>query len=35
MCVFGSAPSSHLIVDKELETEKKQKEPNSKREGLL
>ena len=26
VCVFGSVPSSHLIADKELETEKKQNE---------
>ena len=31
VCVLGSLPSSHLIADKELETEKKQREPKLKR----
>ena len=31
VCVFGSVPSSHLIADKELETEKKQNEAELKR----
>ena len=31
VCVFGSVPSSQLIADKELETEKKQNEAKLKR----
>ena len=31
VCVFGSVLSSHLIADKELETEKKQNEAELKR----
>ena len=33
VCVFGSVPSSHLIAEKELETEKKQNEAELKRGG--